>query len=113
MSKHVMRVGVGVLVFAAACGQSGLQSSSDEPTRGPDEHVSKIDSALVIPSGSEFAPNVKWGGRVQAVAVDPNNLNFVIAASDNGGAWLSNDGAKNWTHLTEVDPIVRTRSEAA
>ncbi|CAL2060291.1 T9SS type A sorting domain-containing protein [Tenacibaculum sp. 190524A05c] len=53
------------------------------------------------------APPKKIGqGRVNAVAVDPNNSNTYYAGTPAGGIWKSTDAGANWTPLTDYLPQI-------
>lgn len=40
-------------------------------------------------------------GRIDHIAVDPNNSNVLYASAVRGGLWKSTDGGKNWSELTD------------
>ena len=51
-----------------------------------------------------------FGGRNEALAVNPVNQQIVLAASEFGGLWRSGDGGAHWTHvdalpLTSMDDV--------
>lgn len=52
-------------------------------------------------------PNKTVGqGRVNAIAVDPNNSNTYYVGSPAGGIWKSTDAGVNWTPLTDYLPQI-------
>ena len=66
--------------------------------------VVKDVSADTVGSGQLF------GGRNEALAVNPVNGSIVLAASELGGLWRSNDAGNHWTHvdalpLTSMDDV--------
>jgi hypothetical protein len=98
---RALYAGVAIVgLLGSGCGDQAAQTVGD----GPGSRLGTVVSELVIPSGAEFAPKVKWGGRIQATAIDPSNPNTVLAASDNGGLWQSTDGASNWQRFTSLPP---------
>lgn len=44
--------------------------------------------------------NIPNGGRAVSIAVDPNNGDNVLVASETGGIFRSKDKGKHWTHVT-------------
>src|SRR5208337_2715453 len=40
-------------------------------------------------------------GRVNAIAIDPNNPSTVYIGGDRGGVWKSTNGGSNWIPLTD------------
>lgn len=44
-------------------------------------------------------PTPLWGGRLEAIAVDPVNPLTVFAASELGGHWVTTNGALTWEHI--------------
>lgn len=49
---------------------------------------------------SELGPG-NVGGRLNAVWVDPNNAQHLLAGSASGGLWQSNDGGTSWSAVSE------------
>lgn len=45
-------------------------------------------------------------GRVNAIAVDPNNTNTIYVGTPAGGIWKSTDSGTNWTPLTDNLPQI-------
>ena len=64
----------------------------------------------------EFQPNIPWNGRFASVDVNPFHANQVIAASDRGGLFSSQDGGSTWHHIDGIpvhvwtvnDPVLAT-----
>jgi len=54
------------------------------------------------------APPVQFGGRVDALAVDPVDAQNVFAAGELGGLWHSTDQGLHWTHVDTL-PLFRMR----
>jgi uncharacterized protein (TIGR03437 family) len=50
------------------------------------------------------------GGRVRALAIDPNNANNIYAASATGGVWNTTDGGQTWAPLTDFLPVLSAYS---
>jgi uncharacterized repeat protein (TIGR01451 family) len=70
-------------------------------------------AAVNPPMATEINPNVvtpssslKYGGRIEGLAINPVNTQIVLAASELGGLWRSTDGAETWSH---VDALPLTR----
>jgi len=51
-------------------------------------------------------------GRVNAVAVDPNNSNIIFIASPSGGVWKSNNGGQSWNTTFDNMPHLGVSSIA-
>lgn len=49
-----------------------------------------------------------FGGREEALAVDPANANIVFSASELGGLYKSTDGGANWAHVDSL-PMTQMR----
>ena len=43
-------------------------------------------------------------GRVNSIAIDPNNSNTLYIGAAEGGVWKSTDGGQTWTPLTDAQP---------
>ncbi len=56
--------------------------------------------------------NVPGNGRVNAVAVDPNNSQILYIASAAGGIWKSVDGGQNWNTTFDQMPVLGLSSVA-
>jgi len=87
-AAHILSVAVLVAGLTAVAGVASIAS-----THG-------IAHATTPPSSvTEFAPNVKWGGRTVAVTVNPSNPDTAIAASESGGLFRTDDGGAHWSHV--------------
>ena len=67
-------------------------------------------SAVKDVSGNAVGSGVLFGGRDEALAVNPVNPNIVFAAVELGGLWRSDDGGAHWSHvdslpLTAMDDV--------
>jgi photosystem II stability/assembly factor-like uncharacterized protein len=51
---------------------------------------------------SEFHPDIKNGGRVNTIAVDPANNNVILVASESGGLFRSTNRGVTWHHVDEL-----------
>ena len=60
---------------------------------------------------SEMQPNIKNGGRANTIAVNPNNNDNILVASESGGMFRSDDGGETWAHV-DMLPISRTNAVA-
>ncbi|WP_350293801.1 thrombospondin type 3 repeat-containing protein [uncultured Croceitalea sp.] len=80
-------------------------------------HLNKKSSALVPNPTSDWSPvgpfetgTQAFGqpgvGRINAVAVDPNNENIWYAGAPAGGIWKSTNAGANWTPLFEDFPQI-------
>jgi len=49
----------------------------------------------------------RYAGRVNSIAVDPNNSSHIYVAAADGGVWRSVDGGGNWTPLTDAECVLR------
>lgn len=67
----------------------------------PVSDVTEVNPNVVTPSAS-----LKFGGRIEGLAINPVNTLVVLAASELGGLWRSTDGAVSWSH---VDALPLTR----
>lgn len=55
--------------------------------------------------------DIKEGGRVNTIAVNPSNSQEIIVASETGGLFKSTDGGLRWRHLDKL-PVILTQSVA-
>lgn len=59
-------------------------------------------SPIYSAGARETPPEIMWSGRINAVAINPNDVREVIAGSDSGGLFRSRDGGLSWTHLDSL-----------
>jgi hypothetical protein len=59
------------------------------------------------------APPIQFGGRVEALTVDPVNAQNVYAAGELGGFWHSTDGGLNWSTSRALPQFVTRDIEFA
>jgi hypothetical protein len=48
----------------------------------------------------------KWNGRVNSIAVNPNNPKVVFIGASGGGVWRTNDAGAHWTPLLDHEPML-------
>jgi photosystem II stability/assembly factor-like uncharacterized protein len=65
------------------------------------------------PGSWAFAGPINVGGRVTALAVDPNNANRIWLGAAAGGVWLSEDGGVSWTSVFDTQTAQSIGSLAA
>jgi|GEM_PF-6386894 len=71
----------------------------------PPPTVSSLSSDWApVGSSSVWGGTQSWSGRVNAIAVDPTDPNFVYLGSDGGGVWRSADAGSTWTPLSDFQP---------
>jgi uncharacterized repeat protein (TIGR01451 family) len=73
-------------------------------------------SAVKDVSANSVGSGVLFGGRDEALAVNPVNPNIVFAAVELGGVWRSDDGGAHWSHidslpLTAMDDVEFSASD--
>lgn len=78
--------------------------------------ASPAPSAVKDVSANGVASGVLFGGRDEALAVNPVNPNIVLAAVELGGVWRSTDAGAHWTHvdglpLTSMDDVEFSASD--
>lgn len=69
--------------------------------------VPLASSAFTAPSAvtdvnPNDTPSAPFGGRVQALTIDPVNPQIGYAGSELGGLWKTTDGGLNWSHVDAV-----------
>jgi hypothetical protein len=78
----------------------------------------KASVATVTPTGtlppstwevSGMQPDVKEGGRVNGIAVDPSNDENVLVTSESGGMFVSKDRGQTWKHIDSL-PVFQTNA---
>lgn len=52
----------------------------------------------------ESPPDIVWNGRIAALSIHPTRSDHVLAASDSGGLFRSEDGGLTWTHVDGLRP---------
>ncbi len=61
-------------------------------------------SAGVSPSSWTSVGPLNVGGRIRAVAIDPNNANTIYIGAASGGIWKTTDLGVNWTPMNDFLP---------
>lgn len=69
--------------------------------------IDAFSQTIFFPNWSieESQPNLKQGGRTNAVAINPFNSREMLAASDSGGLFKSIDGGERWAHVPTLPAI--------
>src|SRR6202041_3190286 len=57
------------------------------------------------PSGITAGSSI-WNGRIDSIAVNPNNPNVIYLGATDGGVWKTIDAGVNWTPLTDHEPML-------
>ena len=57
------------------------------------------------PSGITAGTSI-WNGRIDSIAVNPNNANVIYLGATDGGVWKTIDAGVNWTPLTDHEPML-------
>ena len=65
------------------------------------------------PDPIDAGGNVFWNGRVNTIAINPNNANQIYIGTTGGGIWKSNDAGAHWTPLTDHLPMLAIGEPAA
>ena len=47
-----------------------------------------------------------WNGRIDSIAINPNNPNVIYIGATDGGIWKTIDAGVNWTPLTDHQPML-------
>jgi uncharacterized repeat protein (TIGR01451 family) len=98
---------VAALAMLAALIPSVLVASL---VRAPAAKAFTAPSAVTDVSANSVGSGVLFGGRIEALAVNPVNTQIVLAAVEFGGLWRSVNGGANWAHvdslpLTQMDDV--------
>ena len=56
------------------------------------------------PSGMAAGSSI-WNGRIDSIAVNPNNPNVIYIGATDGGIWKTINAGANWTPLTDHEPM--------
>lgn len=76
------------------------------PLPGPGEpHPIEASRKATVLAVTEFAPNIKWGGRAVAVDVHPSSPAIAIAAAESGGLFRTTNGGVDWSHIDTLPPF--------
>ena len=94
-------LGLGLVLTAA------WQAHAQQPTLQPGPFMERTLTQWTV---SEFQPDINLGGRVNSIAVRPQNNNLILVAST-GGLMRSDDGGANWKRV-ETLPVFWTHSVA-
>ncbi len=75
------------------------------------ENDNRINRSNWIPMGPSTSSNVTghWNpglGRINVIAVDPNDSNIIYIGAPSGGIWKTIDEGANWTPLTDDQPVL-------
>jgi Abnormal spindle-like microcephaly-assoc'd, ASPM-SPD-2-Hydin len=57
------------------------------------------------PSGITAGSSI-WNGRIDSIAINPNNPNVIYIGATDGGIWKTIDAGVNWTPLTDHQPML-------
>jgi len=70
--------------------------------------VSSLNGVAWRPLGPSpiTAGNSLWNGRVNSIAINPNNPKVVYAGTTGGGVWRSNDAGNTWSPLIDHEPMI-------
>lgn len=74
-----------------------------------DKKSRKAHQAKQVATWTELGPTIRnpttsWNpgvGRVEAIAIDPNNYDHILIGSPTGGAWKTTTGGGTWTPLSD------------
>ncbi len=104
--------------LAPSTNQSSLKSSSvamplfGAPVTGVQGTVwAPIGPSPLLSDGG--ATPTKLNGRVNSIALNPNNPNVIYQGSAGGGVWRSIDGGKTWTPLSDQQASLGTGKPTA
>jgi len=61
--------------------------------------------SLVGETAYTYTSGLEGKGRVNAIAVDPNNPDIIYVGAPAGGLWKTTDGGQTWTPLTDNMPF--------
>ena len=50
----------------------------------------------------EFQPDIPYGGRANAIAVNPSDDRIMFVASESGGLFKTTDGGIHWSHVNTL-----------
>jgi hypothetical protein len=70
--------------------------------------VSSINGVVWRPIGPVpvTSGNSLWNGRVNSIAINPNNPKVIFAGTTGGGVWRSNDAGNTWTPLLDHQAMI-------
>lgn len=57
------------------------------------------------PSGITAGTSI-WNGRIDSIAINPNNPNVIYIGATDGGIWKTIDAGADWTPLTDHEPMI-------
>ena len=63
--------------------------------------ITEVNPDTVTPTS-----DLKYGGRIESLAINPVNPQIVLGAGELGGLWRSTDGADTWKHVDAM-PLTR------
>jgi photosystem II stability/assembly factor-like uncharacterized protein len=91
----VSAAAVGVLALAAGLAPASVTAS------GPG-WLTDVNAMQMRSANPADGVEPLFGGRVNALAVDPVDPQVVYAASEAGGVFVSGDGGASWRHVDEI-----------
>jgi hypothetical protein len=85
--------------------------AATRPGRGKNAElgmVSSINGVVWHPIGPVPVTSGKslWNGRVNSIAINPNNPKVIYVGTTGGGVWRSNDAGNTWTPLLDHEPMI-------
>ena len=90
------RWGTGSATYQAKQGPLAPSAVSNWIPIGPTQ-MTDVDSNTILEPSQ---------GRVNCVAVSPNDPNRILIGAASGGVWLSTDGGQNWSPRTDHLPVL-------
>ena len=69
---------------------------------GPAPALAVDPPSALVDVNPNATPTPLWGGRLEAIAVDPIDPLKVFAASELGGFWVTTDGALTWSPIDAI-----------
>jgi hypothetical protein len=70
--------------------------------------ISSLNGVVWRPIGPSpiTAGNSLWNGRINSIAINPNNPKVIYAGTTGGGVWRSNDAGNTWSPLIDHEPMI-------
>ncbi len=97
----------------ASVAKPGTPSKMSPSMLSPITSLHGVTWQPIGPDPIDAGGGVFWNGRVNSIAINPNNANQIYIGTTGGGVWKSNDAGAHWTPLMDHQAMLAIGEPAA